>query len=123
MYGAVMTATDSVAVLAILDPNRQVLHPLPYTLFLKLYDQEKAFSVVFGEGVLNDAITIVLFKTFVDMGHDNWDSEAVLGVAFNFLWLLVASTIVGMGSGVLCCVAIRRASIGEVGPLLKESRH
>eukprot|EP00656_Telonema_subtile_P003565 TRINITY_DN11623_c0_g1_i1.p1 TRINITY_DN11623_c0_g1~~TRINITY_DN11623_c0_g1_i1.p1 ORF type:complete len:328 (+),score=94.18 TRINITY_DN11623_c0_g1_i1:89-1072(+) len=103
VYGAVMTATDSVAVLAILDPKKQ----------------EKAHAIVFGEGVLNDAITIVLFKTFVDMGSDTWDSGTVLGVMLSFVWLLLASTFIGILSGVVCSVAIRRAALGEAHPHLE----
>eukprot|EP00658_Telonema_sp_P-2_P000739 TRINITY_DN10266_c0_g1_i1.p1 TRINITY_DN10266_c0_g1~~TRINITY_DN10266_c0_g1_i1.p1 ORF type:complete len:435 (+),score=71.86 TRINITY_DN10266_c0_g1_i1:142-1446(+) len=103
VYGAVMTATDSVAVLAILDPQRQ----------------EKAHAVVFGEGVLNDAITIVLFKTFVDKQSDSWGSEAVFGVTLSFVWLLLASTAVGIFTGAICCISIRKCSLGEADPHLE----
>jgi len=102
-YGAIMTATDSVAVLSILDQETQ-----PST-----------YSLVFGEGVLNDAISIVLFKTFTHIPATMGSLELCTTIFFQFAWYIVISTAVGVGSGLLCCLVIRRAGIGEEHPHLE----
>ena len=102
-YGAIMTATDSVAVLSILDQQTQ-----PGT-----------YSLVFGEGVLNDAVSIVLFKTFTHIPATMGSFELCTTVFFQFAWYIVISTAVGCGSGLLCCMVIRRAGIGEEHPHLE----
>ena len=45
-YSATISATDSVAALTLISP---VLQP-------------KLFSIIFGEGMVNDAVAIILFK-------------------------------------------------------------
>jgi sodium/hydrogen exchanger-like protein 6/7/sodium/hydrogen exchanger 8 len=45
-YSATISATDSVAALTLIKPAE---HP-------------KLFSVIFGEGMVNDAVAIILFK-------------------------------------------------------------
>lgn len=45
-YSATISATDSVAALTLIKPSQ---HP-------------KLFSVIFGEGMVNDAVAIILFK-------------------------------------------------------------
>jgi len=102
-YGALMTATDSVSVLAILDQERQ---PLTY-------------SLVFGEGVLNDAISIVLFKTFTHIPQGVGNLELGSTMIIRFAWYLSFSTALGAGAGLLCCVVVRRAGIGEEHPQLE----
>jgi len=97
-YGAIMTATDSVAVLAILNQETQ---PLTY-------------SLVFGEGILNDAIAIVLFKTFTHIPSNMGSFELCTTIFFQFAWYIIISTSVGIASGLVCCCVIRRAGIGEV---------
>ncbi len=77
MLGAVMSATDSVAVLSILSPH----------------DQPLLHSIVFGEGVLNDASSIVLLRTvkrtfasMADASEEVIVSETVLTIVFSFFW-------------------------------------
>jgi NhaP-type Na+/H+ or K+/H+ antiporter len=45
-YSATICASDSVAALTMIKPNK---YP-------------KLFSIVFGEGMINDAVAIILFK-------------------------------------------------------------
>ena len=51
LFGAVISATDPVATLAVMGSKEVNAHPLLYTL-------------VFGESVLNDAIAMTLYRTF-----------------------------------------------------------
>lgn len=55
-FGALISAVDPVATLSILGAPELNLDPLLY-------------SLVFGESVLNDAVSIVLFKTFVEVSR------------------------------------------------------
>lgn len=50
LYSSTICATDSVAALTLISSD---LHP-------------KLFSVVFGEGMINDAVSIILFKTIAE---------------------------------------------------------
>jgi NhaP-type Na+/H+ or K+/H+ antiporter len=47
IYSATICATDSVAALTMIKPNQ---YP-------------KLFSIVFGEGMINDAVAIILFRS------------------------------------------------------------
>eukprot|EP00479_Gromia_sphaerica_P009310 TRINITY_DN3880_c0_g1_i1.p1 TRINITY_DN3880_c0_g1~~TRINITY_DN3880_c0_g1_i1.p1 ORF type:complete len:148 (+),score=23.76 TRINITY_DN3880_c0_g1_i1:352-795(+) len=51
LFGALISAVDPVATLSILGAKEINADPLPY-------------SIVFGESVLNDAVSVVLFRTF-----------------------------------------------------------
>lgn len=50
LFSATICATDSVAALTLLDSDK---YP-------------KLFSVVFGEGMVNDAVSIILFKAVTE---------------------------------------------------------
>ena len=54
LFGALISAVDPVATLSILGAPELNLDPLLY-------------SLVFGESVLNDAVAIVLFNTFLEV--------------------------------------------------------
>lgn len=59
------------------------------------------YSLVFGEGVVNDATSVVLFKAIriFDLSHIN--SVTALELIGNFLYLFVASTLLGVLAGLL----------------------
>ena len=58
LFGALISAVDPVATLSILGAPELNLDPLLY-------------SLVFGESVLNDAVAIVLFNTFLEVGSNS----------------------------------------------------
>ena len=60
----VLAATESVAVLALLDNKDRPSHPL-------------LFSLVFGESVFNDAVCIVLFESLYSFTHVPFSSETI----------------------------------------------
>jgi len=79
-FGALVSATDPVSVIAV---------------FTELRVDPKMFYLVFGESVLNDAVGIVLFKTFSKfVGYSFTAKNLALAVA-DFVVIFSGSAIVG----------------------------
>ncbi|KIZ06692.1 Sodium/hydrogen exchanger 3 [Monoraphidium neglectum] len=80
--GAIFAATDSVATLQVLDATTM----------------PSLFSLVFGEGVINDAVSVVLLGA---IDRSTKDGAWTGGFVFNFAFLLVCSfslgALVGLG--------------------------
>ncbi|KAK6937437.1 Cation/H+ exchanger [Dillenia turbinata] len=95
--GAIFSATDSVCILQVL---RQDETPLLH-------------SLVFGEGVVNDATSIVLFNAIqrFDLSHVN--SAIALKFIGNFTYLFVTSTCLGILVGLLSAYIIRKLYFGR----------
>jgi sodium/hydrogen exchanger 8 len=53
-FGSLISATDPVAVLSI---------------FKQMDADENLYAIVFGESIFNDAISIVMYKTVINMGE------------------------------------------------------
>jgi sodium/hydrogen exchanger-like protein 6/7/sodium/hydrogen exchanger 8 len=89
LYSSTICATDSVAALTMLNSDK---YP-------------KLFSVVFGEGMVNDAVSIILFKAITDMIEDS-DKSFVWYTPFellgSFLKNCVLSVLVGITVGIQC---------------------
>ncbi|KAI3703661.1 hypothetical protein L1987_73853 [Smallanthus sonchifolius] len=95
--GAIFSATDSVCTLQVLNQDQT---PLLY-------------SLVFGEGVVNDATSVVIFNAV-----QNFDlSQITTAVAFqligNFFYLFITSTLLGAGSGLLSAYIIKKLYFGR----------
>ena len=94
MYSATICATDSVASLTLLDSDR----------FPKL------FSVVFGEGMVNDAVSIILFKAITEISMER---GFVWYVPFEligrFLKNCLLSLLVGMAVGLVSTLIFKKA--------------
>jgi sodium/hydrogen exchanger 8 len=91
MFGALISAVDPVATLSIMGNSELNCDPLLYTL-------------VFGESVLNDAVAIVLFKTFM-MAYDSgepFSSSTIPSILANFTGITLGSVFVGVGIGLIC---------------------
>jgi len=78
--GAIFAATDSVATLQVLDAT----------------GMPSLFSIVFGEGVVNDAVSVVLLGA---IDRSTKDGAWTGGFLFNFLFLLVSSFMLGAAAG------------------------
>ncbi|KAH9604813.1 hypothetical protein KSS87_001976 [Heliosperma pusillum] len=95
--GAIFAATDSVSTLQILNQEE--------TPFV--------YSLVFGESVVNDATSVVLFN--VIRRFEVSDSSATVALQFcgQFLYLFVASTLLGSLVGLLCAYITKKLYFGR----------
>lgn len=84
MFGSAISAVDPVATLSIIGDPQMKCDPLLY-------------SLLFGESVLNDAVSIVLFKAFLKLyeSRDQWGSLTVAMAMASFIGVSLGSVIVG----------------------------
>uniref|UniRef100_A0A8C1YVG5 Sodium/hydrogen exchanger n=1 Tax=Cyprinus carpio TaxID=7962 RepID=A0A8C1YVG5_CYPCA len=84
LFGALISAVDPVAVIAV---------------FEEVHVNETLFIIVFGESLLNDAVTVVLYKvyiSFVEVGPGNvYTADYFKGIA-SFLIVSIGGTLVGL---------------------------
>lgn len=93
-FGALISATDPVTVLAI---------------FKELKVDANLYSLVFGESVLNDAIALVLYSTTVKYIDKDLDGQSIfLGVG-QFIVIFGGSVIVGVSVGILLSLLYKYA--------------
>ncbi|KAK0600453.1 hypothetical protein LWI29_015168 [Acer saccharum] len=95
--GAILSATDSVCTLQVLSQDE--------TPFL--------YSVVFGEGVVNDATSIVLFNAVQSIDIHNVDGLTSLKLVGTFLYLFITSTLLGVAAGLLSAFIIKTLYFGR----------
>ncbi|XP_057541198.1 sodium/hydrogen exchanger 2-like [Amaranthus tricolor] len=95
--GAILSATDSVCTLQVLNQDET---PLLY-------------SVVFGEGVVNDATSIVLFNAVQSLDLSNLGTMTALAFLGTFLYLFITSTLLGVIVGLLSAFIIKKLYIGR----------
>ena len=101
MFGSIIGATDPVSVLAI---------------FTDLGVEENLFAVVFGESVLNDAVAVVLYRAFAEMG-ETFSVSALARVGGTFVRVFVGSTAIGVGTGLASALFFKRFNLaGGDGP-------
>jgi len=103
LFGALISAVDPVATLSIMGSP-------------ELQCNELLYSLVFGESVLNDAIAIVLFKTFYkyyDPDAPNF-TRSDIGVALlAFLMMTILSICVGVFLGLVTSYIYKHTSISR----------
>jgi sodium/hydrogen exchanger 8 len=76
----VLASSDAVAVLSIVREE----------------EAPSIFSVLFGEGIVNDAIAIILFKSVQQIDFDNIESWTIPLFAGQFAYNLIVSVLVGL---------------------------
>ncbi|XP_072527290.1 sodium/hydrogen exchanger 5 [Salminus brasiliensis] len=84
LFGALISAVDPVAVLAV---------------FEEVHVNEMLFIIVFGESLLNDAVTVVLYKvyiSFVEVGPGNVQTADYFKGVASFLIVSIGGTMVGL---------------------------
>uniref|UniRef100_A0A8C9V2K1 Sodium/hydrogen exchanger n=1 Tax=Scleropages formosus TaxID=113540 RepID=A0A8C9V2K1_SCLFO len=84
LFGALISAVDPVAVLAV---------------FEEVHVNETLFIIVFGESLLNDAVTVVLYKvyiSFVEVGPGNVQTADYFKGVASFLIVSIGGTMVGL---------------------------
>ncbi|XP_047315114.1 sodium/hydrogen exchanger 2-like [Impatiens glandulifera] len=95
--GAIFSATDSVCTLQVLNQDET---PLLY-------------SLVFGEGVVNDATSIVLFNAIQNFDLSHIDSSTFLQFVGSFLYMFFASTLLGVAAGLFSAYIIKKLYFGR----------
>ncbi|XP_022873408.1 sodium/hydrogen exchanger 1-like [Olea europaea var. sylvestris] len=95
--GAIFAATDSVCTLQVLNQDET---PLLY-------------SLVFGEGVVNDATSVVLFNAVQNLDLTHINTTIALELFGNFLYLFITSTILGVVAGLLSAYVIKKLYFGR----------
>ncbi|KAJ1261613.1 hypothetical protein BS78_09G043800 [Paspalum vaginatum] len=90
--GAIFSATDSVCTLQVLNQDET---PLLY-------------SLVFGEGVVNDATSVVLFNAIENLDIGHFDALVLLNFVGKFLYLFFTSTVLGVATGLLSAYIIKK---------------
>ncbi|XP_024032047.1 sodium/hydrogen exchanger 3 [Morus notabilis] len=95
--GAIFSATDSVCTLQVLNQDET---PLLY-------------SLVFGEGVVNDATSVVLFNAIQKFDLSHITSSVAIEFIGNFLYLFFTSTALGFGVGLLSAFTLKKLYFGR----------
>ena len=100
MFGALISSIDPVATLGIMGNAELNCDPLLYAL-------------VFGESVLNDAVAIVLFKTFISFyeSGETFTSHSIVTLMINFFTMSVASLFCGVVIGLICCYICKNTKL------------
>ena len=96
---SLLCSTDTIAAVSLLNPQKQ----------------PKLFSVIFGEGITNDAVCIILFNTVLQFHKQSIEPDAGgitlmtgLGIVWSFLQLLFLSMFVGCIFGMLASYILKR---------------
>ncbi|KAG7393422.1 hypothetical protein PHYPSEUDO_009626 [Phytophthora pseudosyringae] len=100
LFGALISAVDPVATLSILGNPELNLDPLLY-------------SLVFGESVLNDAVAIVLFNTFLkfEESQSEFTSGAAASLMMEFTLISLGSVACGVFTGLACAYMCKNSNI------------
>ncbi|XP_076943913.1 sodium/hydrogen exchanger 1-like [Bidens hawaiensis] len=95
--GAIFSATDSVCTLQVLNQDQT---PLLY-------------SLVFGEGVVNDATSVVIFNAVQDFDLSQMTTAVAFQLIGKFIYLFITSTLLGAGAGLLSAYVIKKLYFGR----------
>ncbi|XP_077211435.1 Na+/H+ (sodium hydrogen) exchanger 3 [Tasmannia lanceolata] len=95
--GAIFSSTDTVCTL-------QVLHQ---------DETPQLYSLVFGEGVVNDATSVVLFNAVQKLDVSKVDIWAAVRILGDFFYLFSTSTALGVSVGLLTAYAIKALYFGR----------
>lgn len=99
-FASLLSATDPVATLAVFSSLK--VHPTLYAL-------------VYGEAVINDAVAIVLYRTFTGFLTQEVTTNAMLWAVGTFLGILFLSVFVGLVFGLLATLAFRYVNVSGQG--------
>jgi len=106
-FGAIISATDPVTVLAI---------------FNELHVDVDLYALVFGESVMNDAVALVLSKSVeaydTAAGGEAFDTPAFFAAVANFVGVFAGSFLIGVFFGFACALCTKFTAIRDY-PLLE----
>ena len=89
---SLMCASDVIAALTIVDHKKQ----------------PKLASILFGEGVTNDAVSIILFNSVLKMQKTKFTASTPIHILMNFLSLTCFSVLAGMGFALFSSMIFKR---------------
>ncbi len=69
------------------------------------------YSIVFGESVLNDAVSIVLFSAFKNFLSVDLDAANIFLVLAEFVGIAVGSGVIGVLLGMLCSLVFKNSNL------------
>ncbi|KAK4751583.1 hypothetical protein SAY87_005065 [Trapa incisa] len=95
--GTIFSSTDTVCTL-------QVLHQ---------DETPRLYSLVFGEGVVNDATSIVMFNAVQKLDVSRLDRRAAFHIVGNFCYLFSTSTALGIVTGLLTSYSLKILYFGS----------
>ncbi|KIO26378.1 hypothetical protein M407DRAFT_235197 [Tulasnella calospora MUT 4182] len=96
IFGSTLSATDPVTILAIF--NQYKVDP-------------KLYSVIFGESILNDAVSIVMYETLSQFhGSEIYVSSIFHGIGI-FLFSFAGSMALGVVFGLGCSLALKHSNL------------
>ena len=93
LFASVIASTDTVAAMT----------------FIKEDEMPKLFSILFGEGVLNDAVCIVLYRILLNFDFENsvFNFWTILSIINSFLIMFFFSCFLGIGNGLICSFLLK----------------
>jgi hypothetical protein len=106
-YGSVLSATDALAMTSVLRSIGGVDGDL--------------IALVLGEGALNDATSIVMYRTFAGFFREGIDDESAGAAVSLFLSELLGSLVLGFGVAVFATLFFRMVHLGWL-PRLRDVR-
>ncbi|WP_417347441.1 cation:proton antiporter [Ferrimonas sp.] len=93
LFGALISATDPVAVVALLK---------------EVSSRKRLETLIEGESLLNDGTAIVLFGLFYTMAVSGVASVSPLNVVLEFIWVVVGGLLVGALTGIIAIAWVGR---------------
>ncbi|KAH8934418.1 hypothetical protein BDL97_18G082500 [Sphagnum fallax] len=96
MFGALISATDPVSVLAI---------------FQELGTDVNLYALVFGESVLNDAVAISLYRTLMSVRQHPLADHSLTTAVWSFLELFIGSLSTGVAVALVCALLFKYAGL------------
>lgn len=92
VFGALISAVDPVTVLAV---------------FSELGADPHLYALVFGESVLNDAVSIVLYTALITFQTKAVTAGSILAAFGLFVGIFAGALIIGVGSGILAALLFK----------------
>jgi len=88
---------------------------------IKYEEQPKLFSLVFGEGITNDAVCIILFNTVMEYAgpHSEFTASTPLAIVASFVKLSFFSILTGILMGLLCSFVTKNFRFLTVKPVVE----
>jgi NhaP-type Na+/H+ or K+/H+ antiporter len=88
---------------------------------IKYEEQPKLFSLVFGEGITNDAVCIILFNTVYEYAgpHSVIDSSTPFKVLGGFISLAFFSIFIGLVCGIVSSIVLKNFRFLTANPVIE----